>query len=157
MSAFKLIPRQPMRQPPVRRLTKFLTALSILAVANAPLMASAYTSMAVSDTHKSIAFVGNSAWAEQADIDALALCDVEMRKVGIAPACRIFARTDVLGWYAVVCGELGCGASMGQRTLKEAQEKAYESCYEIQKFCFTSLTASGKVEITPQKKGHGAK
>lgn len=146
-----------MRQHPIRRLTKFFTALSILAVAAAPHAAFAHTSMAVSDTHKSIAFVGNSVWADQADIDALALCDVEMRKVGIAPACRIFARTDDLGWYAVVCGELGCGASTGQRTLKEAQAKAYDRCYEMQKFCFNFLTASGLVEIKPQKKTPGAK
>jgi hypothetical protein len=43
-----------------------------------------------------------------------------------------------------VCGEAGCGAGLGHRTLREAQEGAYEECYKRQKFCYTKMTAYGE-------------
>lgn len=117
-------------------------ALALLLSVAAP-SASAATSVAISNGLSSVAYAGTGQTIELADRYALAICEVETRKRGVVPACRVFGHTETVGWYAVACGQLGCGASIGKTSLRLAQEGAFQECYKQQKFCYTELVAFG--------------
>jgi hypothetical protein len=87
----------------------------------------------------------------------MALCDSEMRAGGYVPVCSVYGRAADPGWYAVVCGQLGCGTSYGQNTLREAQQVAASECFKVQTVCSTHVTAYGEDLYAPSKKASGTK
>ena len=144
-------------RPSIRPLFKLLTVYALCAGAAVPTTTWAHTAFATSDTLRSFAFVGKARNSQEADASAMALCDSEMRAGGFVPACRIFARGSGPGWYAASCGQLGCGVSYDQPSLRDAQELAVDQCFKMQKFCKTNLTAYGEDLNVPPKKTAGTK
>lgn len=125
----------------IRTLTNVASGLALVVGLSTP--ASAATAVAISDNLSSASYVGKGATIERADEYALALCDIETRKRGVVPVCRVYGHTDTVGWYAVACGQLGCGAAIGKKSLRLAQEGAFQECLRQQKFCNTDLVAFG--------------
>lgn len=139
-------------RPSIRPLFELLTVFALCAGAAVPTTTWAHTAFATSDTLPSFTFVGKARTSQEAETSAMALCDSEMRAGGFVPACRIFARGSGPGWYAASCGQLGCGVSYGQASLREAQEVAVEQCFKMQKFCKNNLTAYGEdLNVAPKK------
>lgn len=135
---------------------KICASIAVIAAVVSPVPGWCYTAVAYSKTNPDIAYVGKGPSRELAEQSAIATCDVDIRSAGEAPACRITVTTDNPGWYAVACGQLGCWAALGYKTLRAAQDAAFEGCYKQQKFCYSRLKAYGSDLYQPTERSTGA-